>query len=187
MRLFRLSLLSAYFIYLTRNKKKALNFINLGIFLCIFAISTAAISFLTERQIALKQTELIHLQIQDKDYSRFKSEYQTAMNNYSTLLFFEDNYKVEKEYLAQSKIESQILKDIDFYGPYIFVNMLNAKIFFDDEEFLEFLDPTSQFMKDMISGLESSWDKEIVDEFKITLNNVNQSLLEVKKINLKTY
>ncbi len=187
MRLLRLSLLSSYFNYVSKNKKKALIFINLGIFLCIFAISTAAISFLTERQIALKQTELIHLQIQDKDYSRFKSEYQTAMNNYSTLLFFEDNYKVEKEYLAQSKIESQILKDIDFYGPYIFVNMLNAKIFFDDEEFLEFLDPTSQFMKDMISGLESSWDKEIVDEFKITLNNVNQSLLEVKKINLKTY
>ena len=187
MRLLRLSLLSAYFNYLSKNKKKALKFINLGIFLCIFAISTASISFFIERQISIKQTELIYLNITDKDYSRFKSEYQTAMNNYSTLLVFEDNYKVEKEYLAQSKFESQILKDIDFFGPYIYSNMIGVKNFFDDEEFVEFLDPNSQYMKEMITSLESSWDKEHTDRFKKGLNNVNQSFLELKKINTKTY
>ena len=187
MRLLRLSLLSAYFNYLSKNKKKALKFINLGIFLCIFAISTASISFLIEKQISTKQTELIYLNITDKDYSRFKSEYQTAMNNYSTLLVFEDNYKVEKEYLAQSKFESQILKDIDFFGPYIYSNMIGVKNFFDDEEFVEFLDPNSQFMKEMIASLESSWDKEHTDRFKKGLNDVNQSFLELKKINTKTY
>ena len=187
MRLLRLSLLSAYFNYLSKNKKKALKFINLGIFLCIFAISTASISFLIEKQISTKQTELIYLNITDKDYSRFKSEYQTAMNNYSTLLVFEDNYKVEKEYLAQSKFESQILKDIDFFGPYIYSNMIGVKNFFDDEEFVEFLDPNSQYMKEMITSLESSWDKEHTDRFKKGLNDVNQSFLELKKINTKTY
>ena len=63
MRLFRLSLLSAYFNYLSKNKKKALNFINLGIFLCIFAISTAGISFYVESKISEKQTELLYLHI----------------------------------------------------------------------------------------------------------------------------
>ena len=187
MRLFRLSLLSSYFNYLSRNKKKALKFINLGIFLCIFAISTAGISFFTERQIALKQTELIHLQITDKDYSRFKSEHQSTINNYSTLLAYEDNYRVEKEYLAQSKTESQILTDIDFFGPYIFSNMIGTKEFFNDQEFIEFLDPNSTYMKELINNLESSWDKEHTDKFKDALNNVNKSFIELKKININNY
>ena len=135
MRLFRLSLLSAYFNYLSKNKKKALNFINLGIFLCIFAISTAGISFYVESKISEKQTELLYLQIEDKSYSRLFSTYQTAMDNYTTLLVFEDNYKVEKEYLAQSNIESQISSDLDFFGPYIFANLLSSKDMFDDKEF----------------------------------------------------
>ena len=187
MRLFRLSLLSAYFNYLSKNKKKALNFINLGIFLCIFAISTAGISFYVESKISEKQTELLYLQIEDKSYSRLFSTYQTAMDNYTTLLVFEDNYKVEKEYLAQSNIESQISSDLDFFGPYIFANLLGSKGIFDDKEFLEFLNPNSSDQKDMIMLLENSWDKEDVDRYKETLDELNNSLLEFKKINIEDY
>ena len=136
MKLLRLSLLSSYFNYLSKNKKKALNFINLGIFLCIFAISTAGISFYIESKISEKQTQLLYLQIEDKNYSRFLSEFQSSMDNYSTLLVFEDNYKVEKEYLAQSNLESQVLTDLDFFGPYIFANLISSKDMFDDPEFI---------------------------------------------------
>ena len=96
MRLFRLSLLSAYFNYLSKNKKKALNFINLGIFLCIFAISTAGISFYVESKISEKQTELLYLHIEDKSSSRLFSTYQTAMDNYTTLLVLRIITKLKK-------------------------------------------------------------------------------------------
>ena len=187
MRLLRLSLLSSYFNYLSKNKKKALNFINLGIFLCIFAISTAGISFYIESKISEKQTQLLYLQIEDKNYSRFLSDFQSSMDNYSTLLVFEDNYKVEKEYLAQSNLESQVLTDLDFFGPYIFANLISSKDMFDDPEFIEYLSPKSSYMIDMIKMLENSWDKEDVDKFKNALNDVNKSLVEFRKINIEDY
>ena len=187
MRFLRIAFLSSYLSYLSKNKKKALKFLNLGIFLCIFAISTAAISFFIERKISIKQTELLYLQIEDKYYSLLKSEIEPSMNSYSTLLVFEDNYKVEKEYLAQSNIESQILTDLDFMGPYIFSNMLSINEIAEDKELMEFFDPNSTYMKDLLTALESGWDKEDVDKFKEALNNSYESLLKVKKINIETY
>ena len=187
MRLLRLSLLSSYLVYLNKNKRTALRFINLGIFLCIFAVSTAGISFFIENKISKKQTELLYLQIEDKYYTRFISEFQTAINNYTTLLVFEDNYKVEKEYLAQANIESQLLTALDFFGPYTYANLISSKEFLTDKEFLEFLDPNSDYAKDMIANLESGWDKEHVDQFKNALENVSKSYLEFSKINIENY
>ena len=71
MRFLRFTLLQAYFSSIQKNKKKALLFINVGIFLSIFAFSSAAISFFIEKKISEKQTELLYLQIDDKGYSRF--------------------------------------------------------------------------------------------------------------------
>ena len=116
MKLFRLAILSSYLSYLSKNKKQALKFINLGIFLCIFAISTAGISFFIEKKISDKQNQLLYLQIDDKDYSRLKSSFQTAIDTYQNLLLIEERYRVEKEYLAQSEIEAQLQTDIDFFG-----------------------------------------------------------------------
>ena len=54
------------------------------------------------------------MQIDDKDYSRLKSSFQTAMDTYQNLLLIEERYRVEKEYLAQSEIEAQ---GVDAAGP----------------------------------------------------------------------
>ena len=146
MRFLRISLLNSYLNFLSKNKKKSLAYINIGIFLCIFAISTSGISFFIENQISKKQTQLLYLQIEDKEYSRFISDYETYLNNVTTLLLFEDDYKVEKEYLAQSKIESQTLTDLDFFAPYIFSNVLSAKELLKNSEYLEYLNPFSDYI-----------------------------------------
>ena len=64
MRYLRFTLLQSYFIFLKKNKSKALRVINLGIFLSIFALSSAIISFVIEQKISNKQTELINYQIE---------------------------------------------------------------------------------------------------------------------------
>ena len=187
MKLFRLAILSSYFSYLSKNKKKALKFINVGIFLCIFAISTAGISFFIEKKISDKQNQLLSLQIDDKDYSRLKSLFQTAMDNYQNLLLVEDRYGVEKEYLAQSEIESQLQTDLDFFGPYIYANSFSIKEMITDKEFFNFVDPESEDIKDLIKFLKTGWEKNEIEKFKNSLIKANKSLTEIQKINFEYY
>ena len=187
MKLFRLAILSSYFSYLSKNKKKALKFINVGIFLCIFAISTAGISFFIEKKISDKQNQLLYLQIDDKDYSRLKSLFQTAMDNYQNLLLVEDRYGVEKEYLAQSEIESQLQTDLDFFGPYIYANSFSIKEMITDKEFFNFVDPESEDIKDLIKFLKTGWEKNEIEKFKNSLIKANKSLTEIQKINFEYY
>jgi len=187
MKLFRLAILSSYLSYLSKNKKQALKFINLGIFLCIFAISTAGISFFIEKKISDKQNQLLYLQIDDKDYSRLKSSFQTAMDTYQNLLLIEERYRVEKEYLAQSEIEAQLQTDIDFFGSYIYANSFSIKEMFTDKEFLDFVDPEGEDIKYIIELLETSWDENEVEQFKNSLIKANKSLNEIQKINFEYY
>ena len=187
MKLFRLAILSSYLSYLSKNKKQALKFINLGIFLCIFAISTAGISFFIEKKISDKQNQLLYLQIDDKDYSRLKSSFQTAMDTYQNLLLIEERYRVEKEYLAQSEIEAQLQTDIDFFGSYIYANSFAIKEMFTDKEFLDFVDPEGEDIKYIIELLETSWDENEVEQFKNSLIKANKSLNEIQKINFEYY
>lgn len=187
MKLLRLSLLSSYLNYLNKNQKKALMFINLGIFLCVFAVSTSLISFFTEKKISEKQTELLYLQIQDKEFSGLKSQFEIFINSYSTLLLVENNYKVEKEFLAQSKFESQLLSGEDFFKPYIHANMLELKTLLNDKEFTELLNPNGDDMKYILELLEISWNKDEIDIFKEALLTANKSLNEVYSINLEDY
>ena len=185
MRLLRLSLLSSYLVYLNKNKRTALRFINLGIFLCIFAISTAAISFFIEREISKKQTELLYYQVDNKYFSNFIGELQTAINTFETLLRIEDRYSVEKEYQAQSDVESQFLTGEDFYSPYIFSNLLSSREYFDD--FKSLMDPNTELFKQIIFELEENWAKEDIDKFKKLSNKAYKSLLEINKIDINLY
>tara|TARA_Y100000591_G_scaffold178227_1_gene153841 strand:- start:890 stop:1819 length:930 start_codon:yes stop_codon:yes gene_type:complete len=187
MKLFRLAILSSYLSYLSKNKKQALKFINFGIFLCIFAVSTAGISFFIEKKISDKQNQLLYLQIDDKDYSRLKSTFQTAMDTYQNLLLIEERYRVEKEYLAQSEIEAQLQTDIDFFGSYIYANSFAIKEMFTDKEFLDFVDPEGEDIKYIIELLETSWDENEVEQFKNSLIKANKSLNEIQKINFEYY
>ena len=51
MRFLRLTLLHSYFSIINKNKKKSLTLINTGIFLTLFAITSALISFFIEIKI----------------------------------------------------------------------------------------------------------------------------------------
>ena len=66
MRLFKIALLIQYF-EISKNKKKALLFINIGIFLSIFALSSAFISIYIENKVNNFEYEHADLSYQ-KDY-----------------------------------------------------------------------------------------------------------------------
>ena len=127
------------------------------------------------------------MQIDDKDYSRLKSTFQTAMDTYQNLLLIEERYRVEKEYLAQSEIEAQLQTDLDFYGSYIYANSFSIKEMFTDKVFLDFVDPEGEDIKNIIEALETTWDENEVEQFKNSLIKANKSLNEIQKINFEYY
>ena len=68
MRILRLSFLRQFFL-LSKNTKKALLIINIGIFLSIFAATSASISFYIEKKINEKEFLLIENQQEQRDLS----------------------------------------------------------------------------------------------------------------------
>ena len=78
MRLFRFSLLKIYF-GLIENKNKALKIINIGIFLSIFASTSAIITYFIEKKINEKEFLLIEEQFQAKDNSSIISEFESII------------------------------------------------------------------------------------------------------------
>ena len=82
MRILRFTLLQSYIQSIQKNKRKALILINTGIFLSIFAISSAVISFLIEREISKKQSEILEYQITIKETSTLISDLEMMFNQY---------------------------------------------------------------------------------------------------------
>ena len=81
MNYFRFSLLQSYISSIKKNKKKAILLINTGIFFSIFAFSSAIITFLIERDISKKQSEILQYQISIKEMSKTIAELEMKLKS----------------------------------------------------------------------------------------------------------
>ena len=117
MRLFRFTLLQSYFIFLKKHKSKALRIINLGIFLSVFAASSAFISFVIEQKISNKQTELINYQIDIRSSNSIISKFEFLMSRYHTEYEIEYTDLSDKYLISETKLLSRIENVHDFYSP----------------------------------------------------------------------
>ena len=81
MRYLRFTLLQSYILSIQKNKRKALLLINCGIFIAIFAVSSAIISFFIERDISEKQSEILEYQIQIKEGSTMMADLESRLIN----------------------------------------------------------------------------------------------------------
>lgn len=187
MRVLRFALLNSYFNSAIKNKKKALLLINIGIFLSIFAVSTAIISFFVERQISIKQSDLLYLQIEDKFYSKLNSEFDTMITFFNSQLQTEENYRVEKEFLANTSFDSRLLSDKDFYGPYIYSNLIVLKRIVEDPEWDVMTNINSQEIKEILDDIYKVWPQEDAEEFKSSIVNLKDTTDKLLKINSDNY
>ena len=119
MRILRFTLLKSFFLFINKNIKKALILINVGIFFTIFAISSAIISFVIEKKISNNQNDLLAIQISDMETSTFISSFEAMFNNFGLALDNEENNRIEKQYLSETKLGNKIFSENDFYSPYI--------------------------------------------------------------------
>ena len=188
MRLLRFSLLINFFSN-KRNLNKALKLINLGIFLSIFAATTAIISFYIEREINELEYELVEYRQSRLDASNsimtFDGELRTITRRTNQIA----NRLNSLWLLSSTKFGDKSFNIIDFYAPEIFTSRFEWEI--SNYETLESDDMS------LLSLMETFKDDTILDYYSVEhiekkkikekINIAIESIKEFEKINIKDY
>ena len=119
MRLLRFALLTNYFLK-KKNFNRAIKLINIGIFLAIFASTSAIISLSIENKISLKEYQLISNQ---RDLTNLRKAITSLKAQYYIFEFdqTQENKDYETElYNNETKFNFKLVSSNDFYKPYIF-------------------------------------------------------------------
>ena len=141
MRILRLSLLRQFFL-LSKNLKKALLIINIGIFLSIFAATSASISFYIEKKINEKEFLLIANQQGQRDISNTLSMFGSLMTLFDTMMINETSRESSSSLFSMTYFGDKVLSNKDFYLPVIFTakketedfpDFLNEKISYEED------------------------------------------------------
>jgi hypothetical protein len=198
MRLLRFTLLQSYIQSIQKNKSKALLLINTGIFLSIFAVTSAIISFFVERDISKKQSEILEYQISIKETSTMITDLEMMFNAYSKSILNEENIRVDKQFFSETKLGNKVLSVNDFYAPFIQytakdIEELERVISTEDDDVYGFMtlvnlfDVNNKFNKDVLQSIKESWDEEDVEKFTSSIVRVGKAYKEIKKINFENY
>lgn len=180
MKIFRFSLLQAYF-SLNKNKRKALLIINFGIFLSIFAATSAGITYYIEKKINDIEFDLINIQKDLKNSSSSISLFQKAIIDMNLLKRVEDKEYTNLIFIKSLKYGEKIISNKDLYLPYIYLGMkdlvLLEKIF---EEFGGIIEANKT-----IFSYTENWDQEdrekirnVIKVFELNYNKI-QYLKEI--------
>mgnify|MGYP000986050430 CR=1 FL=1 len=174
MRLLRLSLLINY-LSLVKNKKKALTTINIGIFLSLFALSSAIISFQIERKINKLEISLIEYQDLTNLLSKNLVKIETSSALFDINKINEERNWQDIKLLHSTDLGSKILSKNDFYLPSI-ISLTKSGILQDDLYGEKFIDHMLYIADDKLNLI-----------MKPVFNSFLQSKNEVLEIDYKKY
>ncbi len=183
MRLFRFSLLKIYF-GLIENKNKALKIINIGIFLSIFASTSAIITYFIEKQINEKEFLLIEEQFQAKDNSSIISEFENIILLLETYNRSEFMQTENAFFLSWTTLGSKIISENDFYAPIIYTALKDTK---ELDRLFELGIEGQNFSESIVKLIEGAWDKDEVDKTKEIFQNFEKNYETIKKIDINFY
>ena len=167
MKLLRISLLLSFFKD-SKNQKNFLTYINIGLFLSMFAISAAVITFVIETKIDKIEFDLILVHKEKKSDQRaineiMKIQSQTlSLNNAGKSLI--DLY----EYTASTKLGEYTVSVNDIYLPSVFIDTEDVETFaefFDEDIWIPFTEMLTEEL-----GKES----EEVEKLKKALENLDK-------------
>ena len=167
MKLLRISLLLNFFKD-SKNKEKFLAYINIGLFLSMFAISAAVITFVIETKIDKIEFDLILVHKEKKLDQRtineiMKIQSQTvSLNNAGKSLI--DLY----EYTASTKLGEYTVSVNDIYLPSVFIDTEDA------ETFTEFLDKDIWIPFTEVLTEDLGKESKEVEKLKKALENLDE-------------
>ncbi len=191
MRFLRFTLLQTYISSIQKNKKKALLFINVGIFLSIFAFSSASISFFIEKKISDIQNDLTYAQIEVRSFNNIISKMENEVNMLSKFINKESYQTARQRLVDEFKTLNKVLSAKDYYGPFIYYNLYELENEIDQMKELynmNMFDKNDPFYIDyLIPTIKASWTKEDADSFINSLDETDYFIKEILKINIKDY
>lgn len=191
MRFLRFTLLQTYISSIQKNKKKALLFINVGIFLSIFAFSSASISFFIEKKISDIQNDLTYAQIEVRSFNNIISKMENEVNILSKFINKESYQTARQRLVDEFKTLNKVLSAKDYYGPFIYYNLYELENEIDQMKELynmNMFDKNDPFYIDyLIPTIKASWTKEDADSFINSLDETDYFIKEILKINIKDY
>jgi len=106
-----------------KNADKFLFFINIGIFLSVFAITSALITFYTEKKISDIEFELIIQHNNKKDYNDTLDEFSQLRNILYTWQKHEKDIISLYQYNASTKLGKKLISINDIYLSELFLNL----------------------------------------------------------------
>ena len=190
MRILRLSLLRQFFL-LSKNVKKALLVINIGIFLSIFAATSAAISFYIEKKINEKEFLLIENQQGQRDISNVISMYGSLLTLIDTMMNNATSKESTSSLFSMTYFGDKALSNKDFYLPIIlsakkemkdFSELINEKISYEEDGVTK---ETTMF--EWIVSFIQNWDEEDIKRVKAKIDEFKLTAGEVEKINISIH
>lgn len=189
MRFFRFILLNKYFLNNSQNKKKALRLINVGIFFTIFAISSAIITFVVEKNIADKEEELTYLQISVNETGKVISELENIISIAEIFRDYEEDSMIDKELIANTKIGARVFSKKDFYIPYLYILLKDTYTqskMYQSEEF-DFFDESDESYQLILESINNVWAEEDVKKFKDAMSNFFINYNKIKQIDYNEF
>ena len=167
MKLLRISLLLSFFKD-NKNQKKFLTYINIGLFLSMFAISAAVITFVIETKIDKIEFDLILVHKEKKSDQRDVNEMIKLQSQTISLTNAAKSLIDLYEYTASTKLGEYTVSVNDIYLPSVFIDTEDA------ETYAEFLDediwiPFTEMLTEDL-GKES----EEVEKLKKAVENLNK-------------
>jgi|APSaa5957512535_1039671.scaffolds.fasta_scaffold64214_2 hypothetical protein len=106
-----------------KNANKFLFFINIGIFLSLFAITSALITFYTEKKISNIEFELIEQHNEKKDYNDTLDEFSQYRNILYTWQKHEKDIVSLYQYNASTKLGKKLISINDIYLSELYINL----------------------------------------------------------------
>ena len=167
-----------------KNTKQFLLFINIGIFLSIFAISSAVITFYTETKIDSIEFDLITEHNDKKYYDDTLDDFSKIRNTIYSLQKSEDDLVNLYQHSASTKLGSKLLSINDIYLPILFFDLSSEdskyfQMFFGDD--VDGID----YMKVIMDQVNSFYNND--DWLPKRLNKKLKSIKEYKDILNKDY
>ncbi len=191
MGILRLSFLKQYFI-LSKNIKRALLIINTGIFLSIFAATSASVSFYIEKKINEKEFLLIESQQTLRDLSDGLTMFSSIFTLYNTLMNNETSRVSASSLSSMTDFGDKVLSNKDFYLPVIFTATKEIEVFSEIINEKIILDEKDDVIKEMtlLEGLLFAirdWTEEDIKEVETSIDEFKLTVDEIKKINISIY
>jgi hypothetical protein len=158
-----------------KNTKQFLFFINIGIFLSIFAISSAIITFYTETKIDSIEFNLTTEHNDKKYYDDALDDFSKIRNTLYSQTKHESDMISLYQHSASTKLGSKLLSINDIYLPIVFIDLNSEdskyfKMFFgDDVDGIDYM----KVLMDQVNSFYNS-DDWLPKELDITIKSVRK-------------